>query len=55
MIELGHETDRKPPFRYAAYTRVGFSETDAQGVVTRRIQSPGEVQGTSERAIVRET
>ena len=23
----------KPPFRYAAYTRVGFSETDAQGVV----------------------
>src|SRR5215213_6740701 len=22
-----------PPFRYAAYTRVGFSETDAQGVV----------------------
>ena len=33
MIELGHETDRMPPFRYAAYTRVGFSETDAQGVV----------------------
>lgn len=33
MIELGHVTDRKPPFRYAAYTRVGFSETDAQGVV----------------------
>lgn len=33
MIELGHETDRKPPFRYAAYTRVGFSDTDAQGVV----------------------
>lgn len=33
MIELGHTTDRKPPFRYAAYTRVGFSETDAQGVV----------------------
>jgi acyl-CoA thioester hydrolase len=33
VIELGHETDRKPPFRYAAYTRVGFSETDAQGVV----------------------
>src|SRR6266540_1056469 len=22
-----------PPFRYAAYTRVGFSDTDAQGVV----------------------
>ena len=33
MIELGHETDRKAPFRYAAYLRVGFSETDAQGVV----------------------
>jgi acyl-CoA thioester hydrolase len=33
VIELGHETDRKPPFRYAAYTRVAFSETDAQGVV----------------------
>ena len=33
MIELGHTTDREPPFRYAAYTRVGFSETDAQGVV----------------------
>ena len=33
MIELGHETGRKPPFRYAAYTRVGFSDTDAQGVV----------------------
>jgi acyl-CoA thioester hydrolase len=33
VIELGHTTDRKPPFRYAAYTRVGFSDTDAQGVV----------------------
>jgi acyl-CoA thioester hydrolase len=33
VIELGHVTDRKPPFRYAAYLRVGFSETDAQGVV----------------------
>jgi len=33
VIELGHATDRKPPFRYAAYTRVGFSDTDAQGVV----------------------
>ena len=33
MIELGHVTDRKPPFRYAAYTRVGFSDTDAQGIV----------------------
>ena len=33
MIELGHLTERKPPFRYAAYTRVAFSDTDAQGVV----------------------
>jgi len=33
VIELGHVTDRRPPFRYAAYQRVGFSETDAQGVV----------------------
>ena len=33
MIELGHVTDRRPPYRYAAYQRVGFSETDAQGVV----------------------
>jgi acyl-CoA thioester hydrolase len=33
VIELGHVTDRRPPFRYAAYTRVQFSDTDAQGVV----------------------
>jgi acyl-CoA thioester hydrolase len=33
VIELGHTTERKPPFRYAAYTRVAFSDTDAQGVV----------------------
>jgi acyl-CoA thioester hydrolase len=33
VIELGHATGRKPPYRYAAYVRVGFSETDAQGVV----------------------
>jgi hypothetical protein len=33
LIELGHLTDRKPPFKYAAYTRVAFSDTDAQGVV----------------------
>jgi acyl-CoA thioester hydrolase len=31
--ELGHVTDRKPPFRYSALTRVWFSDTDAQGVV----------------------
>jgi acyl-CoA thioester hydrolase len=33
VIELGHMTDRKPPFKYAAFVRVGFSDTDAQGVV----------------------
>ena len=33
MIELGHVTERKAPFRYAAFVRVGFSDTDAQGVV----------------------
>jgi acyl-CoA thioester hydrolase len=32
-IELGHESDRKPPFKYAAHMRVGFSDTDAQGIV----------------------
>jgi acyl-CoA thioester hydrolase len=32
-IELGHETTRKPPFKYAAFTRVGFSDTDAQSIV----------------------
>ncbi len=32
-LELGHTTDRKPPFKFAAYTRVGFSDTDAQGIV----------------------
>jgi acyl-CoA thioester hydrolase len=32
-LELGRPTDRKPPFKYAALTRVGFSDTDAQGIV----------------------
>ena len=32
-LELGHVTGRKSPFKYAAYTRVGFSDTDAQGIV----------------------
>jgi acyl-CoA thioester hydrolase len=32
-IDVGHATDRKPPFKYAAFTRVGFSDTDAQGIV----------------------
>ena len=31
--ELGRVTDRRPPFRYSAVTRVWFSDTDAQGVV----------------------
>jgi acyl-CoA thioester hydrolase len=26
-------TDREPPFKYAAFARVAFSDTDAQGVV----------------------
>jgi acyl-CoA thioester hydrolase len=33
VIELGHTTDAVPPYRYAAYARVAFSDTDAQGVV----------------------
>jgi acyl-CoA thioester hydrolase len=33
VFEPGHVTGRKPPFRYAVYTRVAFSDTDAQGVV----------------------
>jgi acyl-CoA thioester hydrolase len=32
-LELGRLSDRKPPFKYSAYTRVGFSDTDAQGIV----------------------
>ena len=32
-LELGHVSDRKPPFKYSALTRVGFSDTDAQGIV----------------------
>ncbi|MEO8290551.1 MAG: thioesterase family protein [Gaiellaceae bacterium] len=32
-MNLGQPTDRKPPFKYSAYTRVGFSDTDAQGIV----------------------
>jgi acyl-CoA thioester hydrolase len=32
-LELGYETTEKPPFKYAAHTRVGFSDTDAQGIV----------------------
>jgi len=32
-LELGRETGRKPPFKYSAHARVGFSDTDAQGIV----------------------
>ena len=32
-FSLGHATDRRPPFKFASYTRVGFSDTDAQGIV----------------------
>ncbi len=32
-MELGQATDRKAPFKYSAYARVGFSDTDAQGIV----------------------
>ena len=31
--ELGRLSDRRPPFKYSALTRVWFSDTDAQGVV----------------------
>ena len=32
-MNLGQATERKSPFKYSAYTRVGFSDTDAQGIV----------------------
>lgn len=32
-LETGRLSDRHPPHRYAALSRVGFSDTDAQGVV----------------------
>jgi acyl-CoA thioester hydrolase len=32
-LELGRVTDRRPPFKYSSLTRVGFSDTDAQGIV----------------------
>jgi acyl-CoA thioester hydrolase len=32
-LELGRRTDRKPPFKYSAFARVWFSDTDAQGIV----------------------
>lgn len=33
MLELGRRTDRKAPFKYSALARVGFSDTDSQGIV----------------------
>jgi acyl-CoA thioester hydrolase len=33
MLASGAPTDRRPPFRFSAFTRVGFSDTDAQGIV----------------------
>jgi len=33
VLELGRPTTRKPPFKYSSLTRVGFSDTDAQGIV----------------------
>ena len=33
MLRGGAPTDRKPPFKFSAFTRVGFSDTDAQGIV----------------------
>src|SRR5438270_12004467 len=32
-LDLGRPIDSKPPFKFAAQTRVGFSDTDAQGIV----------------------
>ncbi len=32
-LELGRATGSRPPFKYSALTRVGFSDTDAQGIV----------------------
>jgi acyl-CoA thioester hydrolase len=33
VLSPGRPTDRKPPFKFASFTRVGFSDTDAQGIV----------------------
>lgn len=33
FVHLGNPTDRKPPYKFSAFTRVGFSDTDAQGIV----------------------
>ena len=31
--QLGAPNGRRPPFKFSAFTRVGFSDTDAQGIV----------------------
>jgi len=33
ILERGRPTSRKPPFKFSAFTRVDFSDTDAQGIV----------------------
>ena len=32
-LRFGEPNNRKPPFKFSALTRVGFSDTDAQGIV----------------------
>jgi acyl-CoA thioester hydrolase len=32
-LQRGQLTDRRPPFKYSAHTRVDFSDTDAQAIV----------------------
>jgi acyl-CoA thioester hydrolase len=32
-VNLGQPTDSKPPFKFSSLARVGFSDTDAQGIV----------------------
>ena len=32
-FRIARPTDRKPPFKFSAFVRVGFSDTDAQGIV----------------------
>ncbi len=32
-FDLGQPSERRPPFKFSANVRVGFSDTDAQGIV----------------------
>ena len=32
-VMLGQPSGRRPPFKFSAFVRVGFSDTDAQGIV----------------------